>query len=228
MRYRCLVLDHDDTVVNSTAALHYPAFLQSLAVLRPGMKLTLEDYFRCNCDPGFAPFCEGTLGFTPADMEWQTKNWLRQIAGRVPPAFPGIRELLGGFCAQGGELCVISHSVRENILRDYRENGLPAPRLVFGWEQPPEHRKPNRWPLQEVLRQLRLRPEEVLVVDDLKPGLQMARACGVDFACAGWAHQIPGIRSFMEWESRYYCKTVADLAPIVRGEPPVGKQEEEP
>ena len=25
MRYKCLVLDHDDTVVDSTASIHYPA-----------------------------------------------------------------------------------------------------------------------------------------------------------------------------------------------------------
>ena len=35
MRYQCLVLDHDDTVVNSTATINYPAFVQTLQKLRP-------------------------------------------------------------------------------------------------------------------------------------------------------------------------------------------------
>ena len=28
LRYKCLVLDHDDTVVNSTATVHYPCFVE--------------------------------------------------------------------------------------------------------------------------------------------------------------------------------------------------------
>ena len=35
VRYQCLVLDHDDTVVNSTASVNYPAFVQTLKTLRP-------------------------------------------------------------------------------------------------------------------------------------------------------------------------------------------------
>ena len=30
MRYKCLVLDHDDTVVNSTATIHFPSFVDYL------------------------------------------------------------------------------------------------------------------------------------------------------------------------------------------------------
>ena len=26
MKYRCLIVDHDDTVVNSTATVHFPCF----------------------------------------------------------------------------------------------------------------------------------------------------------------------------------------------------------
>ena len=28
--------------------------------------------------------------------------------------------------------------------------------------------------------------EELLMLDDLKPGYDMAKSCGVDFAAAGW------------------------------------------
>ena len=35
MRYKCLVLDHDDTVVNSTATIHYPCFCEFLKEVRP-------------------------------------------------------------------------------------------------------------------------------------------------------------------------------------------------
>ena len=32
MRYRCLILDHDDTVVNSTATIHYPVSYTQLTL----------------------------------------------------------------------------------------------------------------------------------------------------------------------------------------------------
>ena len=43
MQYRCLVLDHDDTVVNSTAVIHFPSLLAYLEQVRPGLPYTLDD-----------------------------------------------------------------------------------------------------------------------------------------------------------------------------------------
>ncbi len=36
LNYRCLVLDHDDTVVRSEETVNYPSFLEALKVPRPG------------------------------------------------------------------------------------------------------------------------------------------------------------------------------------------------
>ena len=128
---------------------------------------------------------------------------------------PGIREILERHRAAGGIIAVVSHSMRENIERDYRENGLPMPDVIFGWEQPPEQRKPNPWPLERIMERFALRPEELLVVDDLKPGHDMARAAGVPFAAAGWANDIPEIEQFMRKNCDHYCKQVSDLARLL-------------
>ena len=53
------------------------------------------------------------------------------------------------------------------------------------------------------------------MIDDLKPGYDMAKSCGVDFAAAGWANDIPEIESFMRQNCRYYCKTVKELAQLL-------------
>lgn len=204
LRYPCLVLDHDDTVVNSTATIHYPAFLDAMNRLRSGSDVTLEGYFRLNFDPGFMEYMRDECGFTEADFEaeyaiWQ--SWVRRI---VPEAYPGMARLIRRQIDEGGQVCVISHSVDTNIRRDYRANGLPEPTLVFGWEQPPERRKPNPWPLREIMDRLRLRPDQLLMVDDLKPGLDMAAAAHVPFAAALWAHSVPEIRAFMH-EACEHC-----------------------
>ena len=50
------------------------------------------------------------------------------------------------------------------------------------------------------------------MIDDLKPGYDMAAAAGVDFAAVGWSCEIPEIEAFMRRFSRLYFKTVSALA----------------
>ena len=94
MRYKCLVLDHDDTVVNSTATIHFPSFLAYLARVRPGAQYTLEEYFRKNFDPGVVSLFTDELGFSPEEMAEEFAFWQEYVKTRVPVAYPGIREIL--------------------------------------------------------------------------------------------------------------------------------------
>ena len=65
MTYPCLVLDHDDTVVNSTATVHYPCFAEYTAKFFPKAKrYTLEEYVLKNFDPGVYDFFHGCLLYT--------------------------------------------------------------------------------------------------------------------------------------------------------------------
>ena len=49
------------------------------------------------------------------------------------------------------------------------------------------------------------------MVDDLKPGYDMARAAGVPFAAACWAYDVPEIRAFMEENCRLAFQDPAAL-----------------
>lgn len=218
MRYQCLVFDHDDTVVNSTATIHWPCFVDFLAQRRPGMSCSLEKYFIKNFDPGFLPMCREDYGLSDAELDDELRFWKAYVRDHVPSAYPGIREMMERQKAEGGLVCVVSHSLDYNIRRDYRENGLPEPDAVYGWEQPLERRKPSPWPLQEILRRFELKPRDLLMIDDLKPGYDMARACGVDFAAVGWANNIPAIERFMRGNCRWYFKTVPELAAFLKEE----------
>ena len=211
MRYKCLVLDHDDTVVNSTATIHYPSFLAYLRRVRPGLHYTLEEYFDRNFDPGVLAFFGGELGFSEQEMAEEFRFWQEYVKTRVPEAYPGIREILERHRAAGGLIAVISHSISDNIRRDYRENSLPEPDAIYGWELVEEQRKPHPWPMQNLMLRFGLRPEEILMVDDLKPGYDMCRACGVPFAAAGWANDVPQIETFMRRNCDFYFKTVQEL-----------------
>ena len=211
LKFRCLVLDHDDTVVNSTATVHYPSFVEYMRLHHPNVHLTLEDYFRYNFSPGVVPMFTDICGLTLEEMYDEEAFWKEYVRKHVPKAYPGIADILREHRSRGGLITVVSHSFSENILRDYRENDLPLPDQVYGWEYPPEQRKPSPWPLLRIMETCGLKPADLLVVDDLKPGYDMARAAGVPFAAAGWANRIPEIESFMRENCDRYFKTVAAL-----------------
>lgn len=217
MRYKCLVLDHDDTIVNSTATIHYPCFCAFLREVRPNAKhYTLEDYFRWNFDPGILPFFTEEVGLSQEELEYEFRFWQAYVKPRVPKAFPGMREILLRHRALGGTIAVVSHSMKDAILRDYRENSLPEPDVIFGWDLPPEQRKPEPWALYQIMEQFSLEAKDLLMLDDLKPGFDMARAAGVDFAAAGWAYDVPEIESFMRKNCDFYFKTVQDFAAFLQ------------
>ncbi len=157
MRYKCLVLDHDDTVVSSTAEIHYPAFLEALRIMRPGETISVDDYFRYNFDPGFLEFCKGKYKMTDEEFKQEELIWKDYVSTRVPSVYPGMKEVLERQKKEGGLIVVSSHSFDFNIRRDYKENGLPEPDEIFGWELPNERRKPDPYALEVISRKYDLK-----------------------------------------------------------------------
>ena len=204
LRYRCLVLDHDDTTVDSTRAINYPQFRQALAHFRPEMSMTEEEYFLYCFDPGFYEMCHQVLHYTPEEMAEHLQMWKDYHKDHHPAFFPGMPEIIRRQKAEGGLVCVVSHSTEDVIRRAYDHAQVPQPDLIFGAEQPEEHCKPNPWPMEQILATFQLEPHQVLMVDDMPQGGIMAKACGVEFAVAGWYGMLPQIRQQMEHRGNYY------------------------
>lgn len=218
LKFPCLVLDHDDTTVNSTATVHYPSFVEFMEKYFPDRMLTLEEYFIYNFDPGVVEMFTKICGLNEEQLRDEEAYWKEYVKHHIPKAYDGIREILEEQKRRGGRICVVSHSFSEYIRRDYRANRLPEPDLIYGWECPPEKRKPAVWPLEQIMKTFGYRPEELLVIDDLKPGYDMARAAGVPFAGAGWANDIRQIEAFMRANCGLYFKTVPELQSYLFGE----------
>ena len=212
MKYKCLVFDHDDTVVNSTATIHHPCFVEYLKAFYPGESISLEDYFLLNFEPGFVPMCRERYGMTDEDLAFEARYWQDYVKSHIPAAYPGIRAIMERQKAEGGLVCVVSHSFDYNIRRDYAANALPEPDAVYGWERPENQRKPWPFPLEDIMARFSLQPSELLMIDDLKPGYDMALAAKVDFAAVGWSNDIAPIETFMRRNSPLYFKTVPELA----------------
>ena len=210
MRYRCLILDHDDTVVKSTPEIHYPSFVDALKELRPDMTpLSLEEFVSYCFNPGFGELCRDIMKFSDEEQNYQYEMWKNSAINKIPDFYPGFPELIKKYKEAGGLITVVSHSEKELIARDYRLKCGLEPDIIFGWEQEAHKRKPSPYPVMEIMKRLELKNDELLMIDDLKPGLDMARSCNIAFAAAGWSHITPEIKEYMEANSDYYFSTVA-------------------
>ena len=186
LKYPCLVLDHDDTVVQSMKTLSYPFFLYILEQFRPGKTISVEDYILDCHNLGFMDLCKVRYGFTDEELAKEHNLWMAYLRTHVPDAFPGISEIIHRQKAEGGLLCVVSHSSNENISRDYRIHFGMQPDAIYGWDLPPHQRKPAAYPLEDIMSRYNLKPEEILVVDDMKLAWKMANSLGVQVAYANW------------------------------------------
>lgn len=209
LKYKCLILDHDDTAVKSTPDIHYPSFVEALNNLRPNQSsITLEEFIKYCFNPGFSSLCKNIIKFTDEELQHQQEVWKKYTESAVPDFYEMFTETIQTFKKQGGIVTVVSHSERSRIERDYSIHCGFLPDAIFGWELPESQRKPQPYPIKEILKRFNLQETEALMIDDLKPGMEMARRCNVDVASAGWSHSIPEIREQMKKESKYYFETV--------------------
>ena len=217
MKYKCLLLDHDDTVVASTESIHYPSFVAYVEDYKPHLvgKYSFEEFILKNFDPGVLEFFSVDCGLTDEEMKEEDKYWRDFVSTRIPRAYQGIGEIIERFRAEGGIIAVASHSYEEYIRRDYSHNGLPTPDYIYGWDLPRELRKPHPYTVLDICEKNGIAPSEVLVVDDLKPGYDMARAAGAVFAAAGWAYDVPEIATFMRENCDYYLSSVDELSSLL-------------
>lgn len=202
LKYDCLVLDHDDTVVQSEKTINYPYFCEVLDRFRPGTVLSFEAYMQGCFRVGFAQMCRQWFHFTDREMEEEHQGWKAYIRQHIPAIYPGLDEIIRRQKAEGGLVCVVSHSCEEMILRDYQAHMGLLPDAIYGWDMPEEKRKPHVFPLLDIMDRYGLKPEQMLLVDDMRPGCEMAEKAGVPTAYAGWGRET---QSEISAEMRSLC-----------------------
>ncbi len=187
MRYKCLVLDHDDTVVQTERTIGYPYFRDYIERIRPGMTLTFPEYVRdCN-NMVFADMCRERWQMTEEELTEEYLGWKAYSRVNVPAVCEGIGEVIRRQKEAGGIVCVSSLSTREIIERDFLHHFGFLPDAIYDYDLPVSQRKPNTYALEQIMADYGLKPEEILMVDDMKLGWAMANAVGVDTAFAGWS-----------------------------------------
>ena len=212
LKYPCLVLDHDDTVVQTMRTLSYPFFCLELEQFRPGTTMSLSEYITECYRRGFADMCRECFGFTDEEMALEHQQWMTYIMDNIPDIFHGIERIIRRQKTEGGILCVVSHSNSDNITRDYQVHFGMQPDAIYGWDMEPHQSKPHPWPLLDIMEKFNLQPHEILVVDDAQLACQMATPLGIKVAFAGWDDMgIPQLRREMEQQCAYSFNTTTEL-----------------
>ena len=148
LKYPCLILDHDDTVVQSETTINYPYFCYILDQFRPGQTITLEEYINGCFHLGFAEMCRQKYNFTEQELIDEYTGWQEFIRTHIPEPYNGISEVIRRHKEAGGILCVVSHSSTQNITRDYLTHFGMLPDDIYGWDLPETQRKPYSYPLE--------------------------------------------------------------------------------
>ena len=219
LKYPCLVLDHDETVVQSEKTIGYPCFCETLSRLRPDRTLTLQEYVQGCHELGFVEMCKQWFQFNEEEMQQEYNDWMDYVKIHIPDPFPGIEQIIRRQKAEGGLVCVVSHSSTQNITRDYQVHFGLLPDAIYSCDSPKEQQKPNSYPLLDIMNRYRLKPEELLVVDDMKLAWQMAKPVNVPLAFAAWGKaEFPEIAEEMRQLCDFSFDRTEDLMEFLFGD----------
>ena len=220
LRYPCLVLDHDDTVVQSEISINYPFFCYILDRFRPGTTITLEEYVEGCSSLGFLQMCRQWYQFTDAELKEEYEGWMDYVRSHIPDPFPGIGDVIRRQKEEGGLVCVVSHSSAENITRDYQTHFGMLPDAIYGWDLPEHQRKPNTYSLEAIMERYHLSSKDLLVIDDMKPAWEMASKAGVEIGFAAWGKVgFPAIAEEMKRLCDYSFQSPRELAQFLFDSP---------
>ena len=187
LKYPCLVLDHDDTVVQTEKAIGYPYFRDYIARIRPGNDLSYEEYVRdCN-NMIFADMCRTRWQFTEDELQEEYLGWKEYSWKNIPTLCPGIDRVIRKHKELGGIICVSSLSTNKIIQRDFLHHLGFLPDAIYDYDLPTGKKKPAIYALEDIMEKFKLRPTELLMIDDMKLGWKMAKDAGVPTAFAGWS-----------------------------------------
>lgn len=216
MKYKCILIDHDDTVVPTSEYIHFPSFKNSLEKLGFKEVITFEEYINYSYDPGFENLMTDILKLNEEKIKFIFDEWNKNTIGQIGIFYEEIKNFLIEFIQKDGIIGVVTHSTKDRIEKDYMYNLKFIPEDIYSWELGKDMRKPSIYPIENIKQKYGLSNEEILVIDDLKPGLIMAKNGKVDFLWAGWAYKNPCFLNEMIKNSTYFATNFYDFEKIVK------------
>lgn len=188
LRKKCIILDHDDTVINSQESIHYPLFVAVLKELRPHVvPIDFQTFIDLSNRFGFTKMCRIVYQFTPEDIHYEYNHWKKHSAQMLAPTFIGLEPILRQFVQAKGIIIVYTMNSYHNVLSDYARLFNFVPDAIIAHDQFAYLRKPYRISLLQTLSELQLSVKDCVLVDDSPLMCTLKDRLNIDFLAANWA-----------------------------------------
>ncbi|KAL7714586.1 hypothetical protein QTN25_007891 [Entamoeba marina] len=181
LRYKCIIIDHDDTTVNSTPTLHYESYAQFMKENKQEEPISIQEWYSQIWGLNMSVFLVEKLKLSEEDLPVINKKWYELFCNKTQEMFEGFYEMLVEFRKIGGIVCVCSHSETSVVKKFYEQynNGKFIPDQIYGYDKNcPKKCKPYTYPIEDIMNKYHLDKESIVVIDDLDHGFNMAKKCG--------------------------------------------------
>lgn len=188
LRKKCLILDHDDTIINSQESIHYPLFVNVLKILRPNITpIDFERFIELSNELGFVKMCRMLYHYSAEEIQFEYEHWKKQSSLIEAPTFDGIKDFLSAFNDAGGVIIVYTMNSKQNVIQDYERLFNFTPISIISHDQYYILRKPYRLSILKELHNLNLTVEDCIFIDDTPMLLDLKQRLNMDFIAANWA-----------------------------------------
>lgn len=197
LRKKCIILDHDDTVIDSQESIHYPLFVAVLKELRPHVApISFEQFIDLSNKLGFTKMCRLVYHFTPDEILYEYEHWKKHVEHMIAPTYAGLESILQRFVQAGGIIVVYTMNAKHNVLNDYARLFNMIPHAIIAHDQYSILRKPYRLSLLQTLSDLNVSVKDCVFVDDSPLVVALKDRLNIEFLAASWAKSAHAL-----WES---------------------------
>lgn len=167
------IFDFDDTIVDSTPNIHYKAY-KSFCDMTNREPLTLEDYYSALFNKTYVEFIE-EMNLTQDEYTLEYENWKNYTSQYKPQAFRDVLRIIKNIQAKGHKIVICSQSNKEAIEDFFSTTDITPDLIISGDREHPENNKPYDYPINLVKEKYGVENSQIYVIDDMKPGLLMAK-----------------------------------------------------
>lgn len=216
MKYKCFMLDHDDTLVASSRSIHYPAYCDMIAHFRPQVQpVSIEEFMNKCFNPGIERFYRETYGFNDEELKEEYLMWREYVLKNNAPIFDGLKEVLTDYKKQGGIVVSHTHNHHDIVVRDFINLVGFEPDEIFSVDSDPEYVKPHTQSIDYLKNKYKLESKDMVMMDDLSYGYEMAKKASIDFIAPGFGIYSYDIKEFFLSRATYYIEDPKQLYTIL-------------
>lgn len=208
------VFDFDDTIVDSTPKIHYEAYKQ-FCELTNKKYLSLKEYYCELFNKTYVEFLKD-MNLTDEEYKLEYQNWKKYTSTHHPIPFNKILSLLEYINLKGHKLVICSQSDRKTIENFFTKTFVKVDLIIAGDRIHPERNKPYNYPINLIKKQFNVDNSQIIVVDDMKPGLLMAKNNDVKSIGVLYSGYHDMLRNEIYELSTVVAETIEDLISYIK------------